>query len=483
MTIFPDNFLWGGATAANQLEGAFLEDGKGWSTSDTARYTGKDSKQSKLAMKDMTKAEIDFAMADQEGIYPKRYGIDFYHRYKEDIKLFAEMGFKVFRLSISWPRIFPNGDDKEPNEKGLQFYDQVIDELLKYGIEPLVTISHYEFPLGLSFKQNGWLSRKTIDAYVRYAKTLFERYNGRVKYWITFNEINILDVTGYLSGGILLDHVENMRKTSYQAAHHQLVASALAVKELKKINPQSQVGCMIARAESYPETCNPKDVLESVKSDQKNLFYTDVQIRGKYPKYMEKYFEKNNISIEKFSGDDEILKSGTVDFMGFSYYMSAVSSSKEGGEVTDGNLISSLKNPYLEASEWGWQIDPLGLRITLKKLYDRYEVPLFIVENGIGARDVLEEDYSIHDSYRIDYLKQHIQQVGYAIEEGVEVLGYTAWGCIDLISAGSSEMTKRYGLIYVDQDDEGGGSLKRFKKDSFYWYQKVIETNGNYLNE
>lgn len=476
--VFPENFLWGGATAANQLEGAYLEDGKGWSTADTARYMGKEARTQMLMLGPTTKADVEFAMNDKKGIYPKRYGIDFYHRYKEDIALFAEMGYKTFRLSISWPRIFPNGDDASPNEAGLEFYDNVIDECLKYGIEPLVTISHYEFPLALAFKQNGWLSRDTITAFERYARVLFERYKDKVKYWLTFNEINIIGMTGYLSGGILADGIDNLEQAQFQAAHHQFVASALAVKACHEIIPDAQIGCMLARFEAYPETTKPEDVLLSVQSDQNNLFYTDVQIRGYYPSYMDKIFADKNISIEMEPEDAEILKEGTVDFMSFSYYMSGVVGEAPSDEKTGGNIMSAKPNPYLEVSEWGWAIDPVGLRTTLHKLYDRYQIPLFVVENGLGADDVVEEDGSIHDQYRIDYLREHIKQMELAIEEGVELMGYTPWGCIDLISASTSEMSKRYGFIYVDQDDEGKGTLERSKKDSFYWYKKVIESNG-----
>lgn len=481
MTRFPKNFLWGGATAANQIEGAYLEDGKGWSTADTAKYLGKEARSHMSLLKPMTKEDVEAAMADQEGIYPKRHGIDFYHRYKEDIALFAEMGFKTFRLSISWPRIFPNGDDTEPNEAGLAFYDKVFDECLKYGIEPLVTISHYEFPLALALKQNGWLSRDTIAAFVRYAEVLFKRYGEKVKYWLTFNEINIIGMTGYLSGGILADGIDNLLQAQYQAAHHQFIASALVVQKCHELIPDAKIGCMLARMEAYPETCNPADVLAAVEADESNLFYTDVQIRGAYPSYMMKFFKDRDITIDMVEGDEEILKQGTVDFLSFSYYMSSIATADKTGESTGGNLLGSKKNPYLKASDWGWQIDPVGLRITMKKMYERYQVPLFIVENGLGAEDTVEADGSIHDSYRIDYLRDHIEQIGLALEEGVEIMGYTPWGCIDLVSASTSEMSKRYGFIYVDQDDLGQGTLARSKKDSFDWYKQVIATNGEDL--
>ena len=423
MSGFPKDFLWGGATAANQFEGAFLEDGKAWSTADTARYIKENGTNMHGITKPMTTADVKAAMADKEGIYPKRYGIDFYHRYKEDIALFAEMGFKTFRLSISWPRIFPNGDESEPNEAGLAFYDAVFDELLKYGIEPLVTISHYEFPLELAFKQNGWESRETIAAFEKYARVLFNRYKDKVKYWLTFNEINIIGMTGYLSGGILADKTDNMLQSQFQAAHHQFVASALAVKACHEIIPDAKIGCMLARMEAYPDTCNPLDVMESIDSDHTNLFYSDVQIRGYYPSYMNKFFRDNKLTIKKEPGDDAILREGTVDYMSFSYYMSSIATHEKDGEEVGGNLLGSKKNPYLKASDWGWQIDPVGLRITMHKLYDRYQIPLFIVENGLGAKDVVEEDGAIHDPYRIDYLRDHIKEMEQAIDEGVELMG------------------------------------------------------------
>ncbi|WP_305774457.1 glycoside hydrolase family 1 protein [Lactococcus lactis] len=481
MTFKPD-FLWGGATAANQFEGAFLEDGRGWSTADTAKYYPHSDKTSMDSLMDpMTTSKIEFAKKDLEGIYPKRYGIDFYHHFKEDIALFAEMGFKTFRMSISWSRIFPNGDELEPNEAGLQFYDQVFDELLKYHIEPLVTMSHYEFPLGLALKQNGWESRETVAHFEKYARVILNRYKDKVKCWLTFNEINIIGITGYLSGGLLADKTQNMLQSQFQAAHHQFLASALAVKACHEIIPEAKIGCMLARMETYPETCNPLDVMAAIDSDHANLFYSDVQVRGYYPTYMKKVFKDHHLKIIKESGDDQLLKEGKVDFMSFSYYMSSISSSSEEGEVIGGNFTQTKKNPYLKSSDWGWQIDPVGLRITLHKLYDRYQVPLFVVENGLGAHDTLEEDGTIHDNYRIDYLREHIKQMGIAIDEGVDLMGYTPWGCIDLVSASTSEMSKRYGFIYVDQDNEGEGSLKRFKKDSFYWYKSVIQSNGETL--
>jgi 6-phospho-beta-glucosidase len=480
-TPFPEGFLWGGATAANQLEGAYNEGGKGLSIFDMVTFVPKEERND-IEMDVRSEEELEALLAGKEGDnFPKRRGIDFYHRYKEDIALFAEMGFKTFRMSISWPRIFPNGDELEPNEEGLAFYDKVFDELLKYGIEPLVTLSHYEMPLHLVQKHNGWTDRRVVEYFVHYAETVFQRYKEKVKYWLTFNEINISTISPYIGSGILVDRVEHKEQAVYQALHHQFVASARAVKACHEIIPGAMIGCMLARMEVYPETCSPDDVLAALEEDQKNLFFTDVQVRGYYPSYMLSYFEKNNINIAMLPGDEEILLQHPVDYLSFSYYMTMVTSGNPDRLKEKGNFFSGIKNPYLEESDWGWQIDPKGLRITLKKMYDRYQVPLFIVENGLGAYDKVEEDGSIHDDYRIDYLRAHIEQMGEAIKDGVEVMGYTSWGCIDLISASTSEMSKRYGFIYVDQDDYGNGTLERKKKKSFFWYKEVIATNGEQL--
>ncbi|SQC71815.1 Aryl-phospho-beta-D-glucosidase BglH [Listeria fleischmannii subsp. fleischmannii] len=469
---FPKNFLWGGATAANQVEGAYDLDGKGLSTADMVKFVPKSERGNDFSL-DVTKKEIDAILAGEvDARFPKRDGIDFYHHYKEDIALFAEMGFKTFRLSLNWARIFPNGDDTTPNEKGLAFYDSVFDELLKYGIEPLVTLSHYETPLNLTLKYNGWADRRVIGFFTHYAETVFKRYQNKVKYWLTFNEINVISLSPYTGGGVLVENAENPLQLSYQAAHHQFLASALATKLCHEIIPNSQVGCMLARMATYPATNNPDDVLKAQHENQMNLFFTDVHARGTYPTFMNRFFAENNIVIKKETGDDEILKEHTVDFISFSYYMSLSATVKPEGDRTAGNFMGGVKNEYLETSDWGWQIDPKGLRFTLNDLYTRYNLPLFIVENGLGAYDTVEDDGSIHDDYRIDYLRKHIEQMKEAIKDGVDLMGYTSWGPIDLISASTSEMSKRYGFIYVDQDDEGNGTLKRSKKDSFNWYKK-----------
>ncbi|MCR0204510.1 glycoside hydrolase family 1 protein [[Clostridium] innocuum] len=477
-SVMKENFLWGGATAANQIEGAWNIDGKKASTADML------SKGSQVQPRKITRC------LDPDTIYPSHEAIDFYHHYKEDIALFAEMGFQVFRMSIAWSRIFPNGDDEEPNKAGLLFYDAVFDELIKYGIEPLVTISHYELPYHLCEAYNGWADRRVIGFYLRYCKTIFQRYKGKVKRWLTFNEINTGTTAygGYLSLGILNDGTELFTepvddpKLRYQALHHQFVASAKAVKLAHEIDSENQVGCMLVNMTVYPYTCHPQDVLLTQQQDEmQNLFCGDVQVFGEYPYYAKTYFRRKGIKIRMETEDFHTLKEGCVDFYTLSYYVSNCVSADESLETTSGNILGGIKNPYLEASAWGWQIDPVGLRYTLNKLYSRYRKPIMLVENGLGAYDHIEEDGTIRDDYRIAYLKAHIEQIKLSLEDGVDIFGYTPWGCIDLVSASTGEMEKRYGMIYVDKDNEGNGTGKRYKKKSFAWYQKVIATNGEDL--
>ncbi|TGY44062.1 glycoside hydrolase family 1 protein [Clostridium sartagoforme] len=478
----PKNFLWGGATAANQFEGGYREGGKGLSTADVMTG-GTHTTPRRITPK-----------LEEGTYYPSHEAIDFYHNYKEDIRLFAEMGFNVFRMSINWTRIFPNGDELEPNEEGLKFYDDVFAELKKYNIEPLVTISHYEMPFGLVEKYNGWASREVIDCYVRYCDTIFNRYKDVVKYWLTFNEINCLTnkFGSFMAGGILLedggelvlnanDDNDSSKQIRFQALHHQFIASAKAVKLGHEINSDFKIGCMIAYMCTYPYTCNPEDVFLAQQRDNLNNFLcSDVQVRGAYPGFAKRYFKENNIEIKMEENDEEILKEGCVDFYTFSYYMSNCTTADKEVEKTAGNIMGGAKNPYLKASDWGWQIDPKGLRWTLNNIYNRYQIPMMVVENGLGAVDKVE-DGSIKDDYRISYLRDHIIEMKEAVEDGVELIGYTPWGCIDLVSASTGEMKKRYGFIYVDKDNDGNGDLSRSKKDSFYWYKKVIESNGEIL--
>ena len=470
MSVFPENFLWGGAVAANQCEGAYNEDGKGLSVQDVLPR-GLVGPRTQEPTPDNLKLE----------------GIDFYHRYKEDIRLFAEMGFKVFRTSIAWSRIFPRGDEEEPNEKGLQFYDDLFDECRKYGIEPLVTISHYETPLWLAEQYDGWRDRRLVGFFERYVRTIFNRYKGKVRYWLTFNEINSLIHAPFMSGGIATPKEQLTEQDLYQAMHHELVASAMAVKIGHEIMPEAKIGCMILGITTYPLTPDPSDIIAAMEKDRDTLMFADVHARGSYPRYLVNYFEKKGIRIRMEPGDEEMLKH-TVDFISFSYYSSGcVTVHQNEGSDALGNMTGGVKNPYLKASQWGWQIDPQGLRYTLNKLYDRYQLPLFIVENGLGAVDTLvtleNGEKTVEDDYRIDYLRQHLKEAAKAIEDGVELMGYTSWGCIDLVSASTAQMSKRYGYIYVDRNDDGSGTLQRYRKKSFYWYHKVIETNGESLYE
>ncbi len=477
---FPNGFFWGGATAANQFEGAWNVDGKGVSISDIMTSgTHKEPRR------------ITPSIDEDKYYYPSHEAVDFYHHYKEDIALCAEMGFNIFRMSINWTRIFPNGNESEPNEAGLKFYDNVFNELKKYNIEPLVTIYHNENPLSLTFECNGWSDRKCIDYYLNFCEVLFKRYKDVVKYWIPFNEINCLTTKlgNWNHAGILHEGTEfftsqgddpNMR---FAALHHQFVASAKAVLLGKQINPEFKFGTMICHITVYPLTCNPDDVILTQQEDlMRNCFSGDVQVKGIYPYYIKHYFEQNNIHFDITDEDLEIIKKGVVDFYSFSYYMSnCITANKDAAQVS-GNIMGGAKNPYLTATEWDWQIDPKGLRYTLNHVYDRYGVPVMVTENGLGARDTLTEDGKIHDDYRIDYIKKHIEQMRLAIDDGVELIGYTPWATIDLVSVSTGEMEKRYGFIYVDKDNDGNGTLDRYRKDSFEWYKKVISSNGNDLD-
>jgi len=467
---FPKEFLWGGAVAANQCEGAYNEDGKGLSIQDVMPH-GIKTPHTDLPTEDNMKL----------------IGIDFYHRYPEDIKLLAEMGFKTFRTSIAWSRIFPQGDDAAPNEKGLEFYDRLFDECHKYGIEPLVTLSHYETPLNLAKKYDGWVNRELIGFYERYVRTVFARYKDKVKYWLTFNEINSVLHEPFMSGGIYTPKDQLSKQDLYQAIHHELVASALATKIGHEMMPQAQIGCMVLSMPTYPLSPNPNDVIAAMEAEHMNYFFGDVHVRGEYPGYMKRYFKEHHIELKQDKEDAKILKN-TVDFVSFSYYMSVCETADEKKKIKgEGNIMGGVSNPYLPASDWGWQIDPQGIRYVLNAFWDRWQKPLFIVENGLGAVDELVDDgngnKTVHDDYRIDYLKKHLLQVGEAIADGVPVMGYTTWGCIDVVSASTAELKKRYGFIYVDRNDDGSGTLKRYIKDSFFWYKDVIASDGATLYE
>ena len=463
-TYFHDGFLWGGATAANQIEGAYTEDGKGLSIQDV-----------------MPKGIMAAPTSEPTPDNLKLEAIDFYHRYADDIALFAEMGFSVFRFSIAWSRIFPLGDETEPNEEGLAFYDRVLDELERHGIEPLVTISHYETPLHLARTYGGWVNRDLIGIYERYVRVLFDRYGHRVKYWLTFNEINSVIHAPFLSGGIPTPREELTETDLYQAIHHELVASALATKIGHETNPQIQVGCMVLAMPIYPLTSSPDDAIAVMNADHGNLMFSDVHTRGAYPGYALRMFREQGIELDITDEDRELL-TNTVDFVSFSYYMSICETADPAQKTAgQGNIMGGVPNPHLPASQWGWQIDPQGLRVVLNQFWDRWQKPLFIVENGLGARDELVEVDGIPtvvDDARIAYLNDHLVQVGEAIADGVNLLGYTTWGPIDLVSASTAQLSKRYGFIYVDRNDDGSGTLARYRKKSFAWYAEVIRTNG-----
>ena len=490
MVKFPENFYWGGAVSASQCEGGIFE--------------GRDDTcVDHLSLGSRKSPRVFTENFDNNLYYPTHKGNDFFHHYKEDIRLLSEMGIKMFRFSINWARIFPKGDDDKPNQEGIDFYHKVIDELLKYDIEPLVTIYHFELPYNLAVKYDGWYNRKTIDFYLRFCEVVFNEYKDKVKYWLPFNEMNsgLLQGTAFLycgmytakskglsSGVMNVEDIENAvkedRKRQYQCVHHMLVANAKAVKMARQINPSFKLGCMIGGICQYPFTCNPDDLLLSATTRQTIFYYCpDIMIRGYYPNYAKRIHEEYEIELNITDDDKKSLKEGTVDFFSFSYYSTGCVSSDPNKIKTGGNLTFGVKNPYLKTSDWGWQIDPIGLRYFLNEIYDRYQLPIMLVENGLGQQDILEADHTIHDSYRIEYMREHIKAMNDAINiDGVDLIAYTPWGIIDLPSASTGEMSKRYGVIYVDADDYGNGTYNRYKKDSFYWYKKVIASNGEDLD-
>lgn len=474
MNKFPENFLFGGAIAANQCEGAYREGGKGLSVADFLTGGTVSSRKPGFQLK-----------LDENQYYPRHRSIDFYHRYKEDIALFAEMGFRCLRTSIAWSRIYPNGDDEQPNEEGLQFYDDLLDEMIRNHMEPVITISHFEMPAALVDKYNGWANREMINVFKRYVHTLFERYGDRVKYWIVFNEINaaVNDVKGTheyaIHTGIHFRPEDDRYQLVYQACHHQFVAIAETVKMGHEMMDGAMIGGMVAFIPTYARTCDPDDVMKTFTANRKKgVFFLDVMSRGEYPYYFETYLKKYGIQLERTEEDLKLMKQYPIDYVAFSYYMSLTESAHpENYPTTDGNVFSGLKNPYLQYSRFGWSVDPVGLRYSLNWLYDRYQKPLFIVENGYGDYDTFENGM-IQDDDRIQYLNDHLKETAKAIEDGVDLIGYCEWGPIDLVSAGTGDMEKRYGFIHVDLDNQGNGTLKRTKKKSFDWYKEVIATNG-----
>ena len=476
---FTKEFLWGGATAANQCEGAYLDDGKGLSVADIV--TVGSHKEPRIISPSM----------DNKYYYPSHKAIDFYHYYKDDIKLLNEMGLKAFRFSISWPRIYPNGDDEKPNEKGLEFYDSVFEELKKYGITPIVTMSHHDIPLAIGTKYGGWNNKKVIDLFVAYTKTIMERYRKYVKYWIPFNEINdmFLPLSSIGQGAFvpkkecLWTNQEDNPSRRFEALNNMFIASAKTVIEGRKINPDFHFGTMICHITRYPRTCHPNDVLLTWQDDAfYNCSCADVMMKGEYSYFTLKRYKEYGYEPCLTNEEKRILKQGICDYYTFSYYQSISESTQDFSEQTSGNIMGGIKNPYLKETAWDWPIDPVGLRYTLNKVYDRYNCPIMITENGIGCVDELTSDFKVHDDYRIDYLRDHVAEMGKAIDDGVNLIGYMMWGCIDLVSVSTGEMKKRYGFIYVDVDDKGNGTFNRYRKDSFYWYKKVIESNGEYLD-
>ena len=488
---FKEGFLWGGATAANQMEGGWNLDGRGPALTDVTTggsvkeprkvtYIDSQGEHHKIVTSEgqvQLPEGAHFACLD-ECLYPNHDGIDFYHHYKEDIKMFAQMGFKIFRMSISWSRIFPKGDEETPNQKGLDFYRDVFTELKKNNIEPLVTIWHFDTPLYLIEHYGGWSNRKLITFFDRYARTVLTEYKDLVKYWLTFNEIN----NTIMGLGLFFDAKEEDYQRAYQHLHHQFVASAHAVKMGHEINPDFMFGNMICGITAYPATCDPKDIIANRYAWEKNLFYCgDVQCFGEYPTFAKRLWAEHNVHVEMTDQDLIDLKEGTVDMYTFSYYMSSLITTHKAEDKVSGNFSSGARNEYLKYSDWGWAFDPDGLQYYLEVMNDRYHRPLMVVENGLGAYDTVEADGSIHDDYRISYYRDHITAMKKAVENGVDLLAYTTWGCIDLVSAGTGEMRKRYGFIYVDKHDDGTGSMARAPKDSFYWYKKVIASNGEDL--
>lgn len=465
------DFLWGGAIAANQCEGAYEADGRGLANVDVLPH-GKDRYA-------VASGKMKMLSPDEQHFYPTHQAIDFYHSYPDDIRLLSEMGFKCLRISIAWSRIFPTGEEEAPNEAGLRYYENVFLECKKYGMEPVVTINHFDCPIHLIRKYGGWRSREIIPLFAKYAKCLFKRFHGMVRYWLTFNEINMILHLPFLGAGLVFQEGDQEIQVKYQAAHHELVASALVTKIAHEINPDMKIGCMLASGSVYPYSCRPEDVLCAQQRSQESYFFTDVQARGYYPEYSIKRLEREGVTLHMAPEDEVILRENPVDFVSFSYYQSHCAKADMPDLKTLSNVDGDVKNPYLECSQWGWGIDPIGLRITLNELYDRYQKPLLIVENGFGAKDEISPDGKIHDQYRINYLKAHIKAAMDAVDlDGVDLFGYITWGPIDLVSATTGEMSKRYGYIYVDRDDLGCGSLRRMKKDSFYWYKEVIASNG-----
>lgn len=493
---FKEGFFWGGATAANQYEGGWNEGGRGPALTDFTTG-GSVKERRKVTWIDKNgdghaTDQIPFDDSLPEGavkyatldgyLYPNREATDFYHHYKEDIALMGEMGFKMFRMSISWSRIYPIGEEDQPNQEGLDFYKDVFKELKAHGIEPLVTLHHFDTPLALVEKYGDWQNRIFIDLFVKYCETCFKEYKGLVKYWLTFNEINnTLNVINMFGDGA---NDEDYKKRLTHL-HYQFVASAKAVIAGHAIDEENMIGCMLSGAIVYPHTCDPEDILLAQQANEENFYYCgDVQCFGAYSPFATRIWREHNIDdLDITEEDEDILAEGIVDMFTFSYYMTNNVTTHEGEAKAEGNYSAGIRNPYLTYSDWGWALDPRGLQYTLEQVYDRYRIPLMVVENGLGAYDTLEADGTIHDDYRIDYYIPHIEAMEAAADDGVDLIAYTTWGCIDVVSAGTGEMRKRYGFVYVDKQDDGTGDMSRRLKDSGYWYKKVIASNGEDLSK
>lgn len=477
---FPKDFLWGGAIAANQIEGAWNKDGKCLSVSDLFIYNP-DKDNSKLHSSDMTKEHVEFAKKNPNGYYPKRHGVDFYHSYKKDLKYLKEMGFKSLRLSINWARIFPTKNIKKPHEIGLKFYDELIDEIIKNDMEPIITILHYETPLYITEELNGWENKETIKLYELFGKTLLDRYHSKVKYWIPINQINLVHIEPFLSIGTCIDQTENYELSKFQGVHNQMVGSALLKKYAKEKKYAVTIGTMLADLTAYPENANPDNILLALKHNRLNYYFTDVQFRGTYPGYILRYFEEHKLKIDISEYEKELLKNNTLDFLAISYYFSQMVSVDQSKEFST-SYASSKKNPYIDVTPWGWSIDPKGFYNCISCYWDRYQKPILIAENGLGMYDTLIDD-TVNDDYRIEYLKEHLLSLNECLKDGVAIIGFCSWGPIDLVSASTQEMEKRYGFVYVDIDNMGHGTKKRYRKKSFYWYKTIIKTNGESLGE
>ncbi|NFA42381.1 glycoside hydrolase family 1 protein [Clostridium botulinum] len=462
---FPENFLWGGSTSAYQVEGAWNEDGKGLSVID---------------MCDHPEGTADFKIAS-----------DHYHRFKEDVKLFSEMGLKAYRFSIAWTRIIPQGTG-EVNEKGIKFYNDLIDELNKYNIEPIVTMFHFDLPYTLEEK-GGWSNRDTIDAFSKYAKVLFERFGSKVKYWLTINEQNTMilhpGAIGIPKGGKLPS-----KKELYQQNHHMLLAQAKVMNLCHEMCPNGKIGPALNTTAMYGETCNPLDAIAAHNWETIRCWsFLDMAVRGKYNKLAWSYLMDRGLEPIIEDGDMDIMKNAKPDFIAINYYSTATIAASKGDAsdisaragdqqimLGEQGVYRAAENPYVDKTKYGWVVDPIGLRMTLRKVSERYDLPILITENGIGAPDKLEKNETINDDYRIDYIRKHLEQLKLAINDGVEVMGYCPWSAIDVVSTHQG-YGKRYGFIYVNRDEFDLKDLRRIKKKSFNWYKNVINTNGEEL--